>query len=132
MSNYTLTASEEQFKIINKALDLFARVQMGQLSELTNPFIVPLPDADYSDVASKITELKKSMFPELSENSYYSIKSKKLSDTIRQAVDIFEVIRYKLAFDNLPENSDKPVGVQYDKPFHWSVEMPLPQINKTV
>lgn len=133
MTNYILEATEEQFQIINKALDLFVRIQMGQISELTNPFIIPLPDADYSDVSAKIIELKKSMFPELSSDSYYSIKSKKLPDTVRQAVDIFEVIRHRLAMDNLPENTtDKPVGVQYEKPFNWSNEMPLSTITKVI
>lgn len=131
---YQLTLEKEQLEVISKALDLFARVQMGQVSELTNPYLIPLPDADYANVEEKIIELKKSMFPELPEKSYYSIKSSHVSDTTRQAVDIYEVIKHQIALDEYtqpPEDPDKkPTGNVFKNPFHWSSEQELPQIKK--
>lgn len=133
-NKYQITLEKEQLEVISKALDLFARVQMGQVSELTNPYLIPLPDADYSDVETKIIELKKAMFPNLPEKSYYSIKSKYISDTIRQAVDIYEVIRHQLAMDSyeppIDDPEHKPDGAMYKNPFHWSSELDLPKIEK--
>jgi len=131
---YTLTLEKEQLDIISKSLDLYARIQMGQVSQITNPYLIPLPDADYTDVENKLSELKTAMFPELPDKSYYSIKSKKVPDPVRQAVDIFEVISHRLAWDYyIPPKDDpnkKPEGDMFKNPFHWSSELDLPQIEK--
>lgn len=131
---YTLTLEKEQLDIISKSLDLYARIQMGQVSQITNPYLIPLPDADYTDVENKLSELKTLMFPELPDKSYYSIKSKKVPDPVRQAVDIFEVISHRLAWDYyIPPKDDpnkKPEGDMFKNPFHWSSELDLPQIEK--
>jgi hypothetical protein len=132
VSKYTLTLETEQLQVLVKSLDLYARIQMGQVSQLTNPYLIPLPDADYTDVEDKLLELKKAMFPELPEKSYYSIKSKKVADPVRQAVDMLEVINHRLAWDNFTptDEHDKPVGEVYKNPFHWSSEIDLPHIEK--
>ena len=54
MSKYTLEVDSEQLKHISKALDFFARIQTGQVSELVNPYMLPLPDADYKEVSNEI------------------------------------------------------------------------------
>ena len=134
MSKYTITLEKQQLDIITKALDFYARIQLGQVSQLTNPYLIPLPDADYSDVDNKLIELKKIMFPELPEKSYYSIKSKKIADPVRQAVDIMEVISHKLAWDYYVPPKDepqkKPEGEIFKNPFHWSSDLELPTIEK--
>jgi len=124
MSKYILEASDKQLEILVKALDFYSRIQMGQVSELTNPYVIPLPDADYSDVETKVFDLKKTMFPDLDSKSYYSLNSKRLPDTVRQAVDLMETINYKI--------SEPVEGIQSTKPFHWSSEMDLPKIKKKV
>ena len=127
MSRYTLEVDHEQLKHISKALDFFARIQTGQVSELVNPFMVPLPDADYKEVEEILKTLKKQMFPELPDGAYYSIKSKHITDQTRQIIDIFETIRFQLVAD-----SENPEVVEKNiKPFHWSAEKPLPVITKT-
>ena len=124
MAQYNLEASDKQLELIVRALDFYSRVQMGQVSELTNPYAIPLPDADYSDVETKVSDLKKTMFPDLDEKSYYSLKSKKLPDTVRQAVDLMETINYEM--------TDQVEGIKSNKPFHWSSEMDLVKIKKKV
>ncbi len=127
MSKYTLEVDSEQLKHISKALDFYARIQTGQVSELVNPYMVPLPDADYKEVDELLKTLKKQMFPELPEGAFYSIKSKHISDQTRQMIDIFEVIRYQLMSE-----SDSPEVVEKNvKPFHWAAEKPLPTIIKS-
>jgi len=128
MDNYTIEANTAQLELMMKALDFYSRIQMGQLSELTNPYIIQLPDADYSDVDEQLLKLKKSMFPELDDRTFYSIKTKKIPDTIRQTVDILDVIRHQIAWDTSKEES--PTGMKYDKPIRWSNEHNLITIKK--
>lgn len=126
MSKYTLEVDSEQLKHISKALDFYSRIQTGQLSELVNPYMVSLPEAEYKEVDKILKELKKQMFPNLPDGAFYSIKSKHISDSVRQMIDIFEVIRYNIITnsDNL-ELSDK-----VSKPFHWASDKPLPIVEK--
>jgi hypothetical protein len=118
MTKYILEIDEDQLKHISKSLDFYARIQMGQVSEFANPYMVPLPNADYIDVETKLKELKEHMFPDLPADAYYSVKSKHISDDIRQMIDIFEVIKYEM----ITEEDDK------FKPFHWSSEKDLPKL----
>lgn len=126
MSKYTLEVDSEQLKHISKALDFYARIQTGQVSELVNPYMVQLPDADYKEVDEMLKTLKKRMFPELPEGAFYSIKSKHITDQTRQIIDIFEVIRYQI----MSESDSKEVVEKNVKPFHWSAEKPLPIVTK--
>lgn len=126
MSKYTLEVDNEQLKHISKALDFFARIQTGQVSELVNPYMVPLPDADYKEVDVLLKDLKKQMFPELPEGAFYSIKSKYISDQVRQMIDIFEVIRHQLMMDS----DNQEVVEKNIKPFHWATDKPLPVVKK--
>ena len=128
MNNYTIEANEAQLELIMKALDFYSRIQMGQISELTNPYMIQLPNADITDVDEQLLKLKKSMFPELDARSFYSIKTKKIPDTIRQTVDILDVIRHRIAWDNTTE--EKPSGMKYNKPIQWSNEHNLIKIKK--
>lgn len=128
MNKYTVELNSEQLELVMKALDFYSRIQMGQVSELTNPFVIQLPNADYSNVDDQLLSLKKSMFPELDAKTFYSIKTKKIPDTIRQTVDILDVMRHKLAWDNTTE--EKPTGIKYNKPIHWSNEHDLIKITK--
>ena len=119
MTKYNLEVDDDQLKHITKALDFFARIHTGQLSELSNPYMVPLPEADYEDVDVLLGALKEIMYPDLPEKAYYSIRSKRISDEIRQIIDIYEVIRYQI-------NTKKDKR----KPFHWSSEKIPPKISK--
>ncbi len=131
---YNLLVDEHQLQIIMKALDMYARIQMGQVHELSNPFTFPAAVADYSELDKKLNEVKQIMFPELENSSYYAIHSKKIPDEPRQAVDLIEVIRHQIAWDNLSEEDREkgthPIGVQYDNPFHWSSEQELAEISQ--
>lgn len=120
---YNLTVDSEQLQHIAKALDFYTRIQLGQLSELTNPYMLPLQDTDYETVKLLIKELKQQMFPELPEDKYHSIRSKKANDDLRQIVDIYETIRYTLAQETKEPNN-------IPKPYHWSGEKDLPKLIK--
>ena len=127
MCDYILELDEDQLKHIAKALDFYARIQTGQLSELVNPYMVPLPNSDYTDVDEKVNALKKSMFPDLPDGAYYSIKSSYIPDEVRQIIDIYEVIRYHFILNN--ENIDIEKEKKL-KPINWSSEKTLPVLKK--
>jgi hypothetical protein len=128
MNNYIININVAQLELIMKALDFYSRIQMGQLSELANPYIIQLPESDYAEIDKQLLKLKKIMFPELDDKTFYSIKTKKIPDTIRQTVDILDVIRYRLAWDTNTEET--PTGMKYNKPIHWSNEHELITIKK--
>lgn len=92
MAEYSVSVSKEQLALIAKALDFYTRIQLGQVSEITNPFVINLPDADYKNVETILKELKKAMFPNLEYKEYYSVKSKLISESVRQSIDIYEAI----------------------------------------
>ncbi len=118
MSKYNLEIDEDQLKYISKALDFYARINTGQLSELSNPYMITLPEADYQDIEILLKGLKKIMYPDLPENAFYSIRSKLISDEIRQIIDIYEVIRHGI---DTTENKRKPI--------QWSSEKEPPKIS---
>lgn len=119
MTQYLLELDEDQLQLVSQALDFFARIQTGQISELVNPYMVPLPDADYKEVEALVLSLKQQMFPLLPEKAYYSIRSKHIPDTVRQMIDIYESIRFHS-------------GDEKQKPFNWSSEKRLPKIIKKI
>jgi hypothetical protein len=125
--NYVLELDSDQLQLISKSLDFYARIQTGQISELINPYMVPLDNADYTNVAEKVNDLKQSMFPDLPIDAHFSIKSPRMPDTIRQMVDICEVIRYGLlvTYNSTPD-TENPIS----KPRSWSVEKNLPVLKK--
>ena len=86
--SYILEVDEDQLKDVSKALDFYSKIQMGYLAELVNPYMIALPDADYALVDEKIKDLKKSMFPNLPENAYFSIRSKHIPDNIKPAISL--------------------------------------------
>ena len=118
MTRYNLELNEKQIELIMKSLDFYSRIQMGQISELVNPFVLPLPDANYDNVEELISKLKKTMFPNLELDSYYAIKSNHIPDSTRQMIDIMEVIRYNL--------NDK----KGTRPYQWSNELDAPSVTK--
>jgi len=126
MDKFSLELDVEQLMLVSKAVDFFARIQTGQISEMINPYMVALPNADYTDIEKKIIDLKHSMFPELPENAHYSIRSKQLSDTVRQMIDIHEVIKFTI----LPPSTEEDQDNRPRRPFQWSTEKQLPTIKK--
>lgn len=124
---YILKLDKEQLQHISKALDFYARIQTGQVSELVNPYMVPLPNADYKDVSETVKTLKKHMFPDLPDGAYYSIRSKHISDAVRQMIDIYEVIRYQFLMESEEKSEEKEKQL---KPVNWSSEKKLPVLRK--
>lgn len=130
---YTLTVSKKQLQVIQKALNLFARVQLGQWREIDDH--LPLKgQIDYADLYAIGKILSKYMDGGMNGiNSSYGIGHPKLPESNSIAFDIHDVIRHKLSWEYAIEqgwvNSEDDkrqnnlmLGVNYERPFKWSRE----------
>jgi hypothetical protein len=120
MENYIVELDKDQLAYISKALDFITRIQTGRIMELTNPHMISLPNANYKQLDVLLMEIKKQMFPDLTDDVFYSVKSKFVNDSVRQMIDISDVIKFTL----------KDEKEKKSKPFHWFTEKPLVKIKK--
>ena len=96
-NNLTLTIPNQSAKIVAQALELYTRLNLGQLHELHNLFC----DRDYNieDLEYALIQAKIILFPELQANESYGIYNEKVKDDVKVAYDIYKEIKHKL-FDN--------------------------------
>ena len=137
--SYEITdLSENQLRIIKDALDLYSRVRLGQIEEAFDA----MTDRGGSNRvfswetrSSLARQAKKEVG--LSHNSSWGVGHSDVTDT---AIDLFDVIRYELAWDTAVEkglvesreslrNHTKMFQVSYDEPIQWGPE-PLIIVSK--
>ena len=120
MNKYILELDEEQLKLIQSALDLRSRIQMGQLEELVDHFNGPLRHLEnekLNNAKEKIQEVKEILFPELSGSAFYGIKNNSLPIESQRAYDMVQVIRREIALKNKPQGG---ITVNFDQPIRYS------------
>ena len=123
---YTLEVSAEQAQLLVQALDHYSRTGIGQFEDVINVY-----DHDYRMSLHKKEELRaalnlaKGIAEHLASGSY-GIRNPKVADKFRQAYDIQQVIRNRLAFDRKPEGD---ITVDFDEPRQIS-SVPLPTIRR--
>ena len=118
----TLEINEKQANTILKALDLYSRLQSGQISELSCPFSSPFKEKileSNSSIEKEIKNIKKKLFPELSLNESYGIFSKEIPEEAKIAYDILQVVRNKIAWTKTPHGG---ITVDFDTPLKSSKE----------
>jgi hypothetical protein len=124
---YILKLNEKQIEILKKSLDFISRLQIGQISEIRDTFNSPLSDRineeNKNSLRENLIKIKKDLFPELhEENAYFSIYNKQKSpENARIAYDIYQVIRYTLAYDKNPKGG---TTVDFNEVFPASSEEP--------
>jgi len=96
--NYTLTTDKETMQIIANALELYARLKIGQFNHLTNIFFEK--DYDYEKVDVLLRELKSNIFPELHSSSFYGIYGESTPDESKKLFDVYKRILYEFNKDN--------------------------------
>jgi len=124
---YRMTLSEKQVKVVLHALDLFFRLEMGQVEELKRRLSNRPFD---SEVYQRIKSL---LFPELEMNEYYGIMSPEISDDTRRAADIHDALRYHYVWSkepNEPTERDwaRQNTVYYDEPLPCLENEALPAV----
>lgn len=117
MKKYTLTLNENQMLLVRDALDLYSRIGIGQfeiISEVYAPFERDELMRNGLNVAKKACGHP--------PNGSYSINNPTVNDRFRQAFDICQVVRNKVAWSRNPEGG---IYVQFDTPRQLGEE-PLP------
>lgn len=124
-TKYQITATQSQLELIQKALDMYSRIGMGQVGTAVtdHPDVIkrilnrPYPNhVNLFDVSSVVdATMKRWVFEELSQNGYLGIHSYKIDNSNRDAYDMIQVIRGKIAWNNHKEG-DSTIYVQYDTP----------------
>lgn len=115
--------SEIQARTMVDALDLFSRIQIGQLEEILNMARMgSIPHRDDQDVSARIEEIKeaepllhevKRLLTGHSPNASFGILGGKTPESARVAYEIQRAIRHRLAWDRQPEGG---MGVDFDDP----------------
>lgn len=131
--------SEVQARTLVDALDLFSRIQMGQLEEIMNMARMgSIPHRDDQDVSARIEEIEeaepllhevKRLLTGHSPNASFGIFGNKTPESARVAYEIQRAIRHRLAWDRQPEGG---MGVDFDDPDSLrSTGQPLAVLKRT-
>lgn len=114
---YVLDLSEDQAKQVSKALELYARLKIGQWRELSD-LCLDLADKDFCKkrdaLESRLLDARKIAYPELC-GSGHSYGIGKFADA-DSAWEIHEVLRNKIAWTEHPEGG---AGVAFSPPYSF-------------
>jgi len=123
MKNYQVKLSQKQLELIQKSLDLYSRLQCGQLEELSNIFSSPFQDRlskiNKEEINKCIGTMKNLLYPELSKNSSFGIFGPQTPDSAKIMYDMIQVIRHKIAWSNNPSGG---MTINFDSPLKCSKE----------
>lgn len=124
MPKYSIVVDEAQARILAEALDLYMRIGIGQLTEVVRVYNyewkTPIPTVDR--LVDVMNEAKRVIG--FGPGGSYGIQSREVHDVFRQAYDIRQVIRHRLAWDHTPTGG---FGVDFDTPQQIG-KLPLPTI----
>lgn len=124
--DYNLQVSLFQLQIIQKALEYYGRIGLGQLNYL-NEIIAPLhPGIDHGALSAAVELLKRMALPHMSQNGSYGVGHPKVHINAHTAFDLDAVIRQQIAKD---ENHGSH-SVWHHPPLHYNRSQPLPKIEK--
>lgn len=124
---YRLTLTEAQARLAMEALDLVARLDIGQIWTLRDFFssrVLGEKGPTFEELEASFQALKALVFPGMSYQAGPSTGAAPPRAQI--AWDLYEVIRHRIAWDRNPEGG---VGVHFHEPAGLGPE-PLAQIEK--
>lgn len=123
---YAIALTPAQATVVSTALELYARLLIGQPEHIANVFKIER----MTEVRDALDALKAVAFPELAQNASYGIHSDKVSDKARQAFDIYSVIRHAMHEHN--QDKHTPWHTDAMEPHRTSREENLPEIWRDV
>lgn len=131
---WQLTINHNQALTLIQALDLYSRIFMGQIEEITRYGKALLPAVPSGELAEWFNNIKAKMFPELpSGHAYHGIHSPEIDDVARVAWDLQQVIRHRVSWDTENTNDNDQYrfrGVNFDPPLRSSEKVGLAEISE--
>lgn len=122
----TITLNETQARVIMEALELFARINIGQIDAISTVFLFR-KKWDWDQFHYYENGLKRVLFPQLTTNESYGIYSSEAGERAQVAWDIHQVIRHDLSWFLHPGGG---MTVNFHEPMKTS-KHPLPKVNIT-
>ncbi len=129
-AKYTLTLTRSQAQSIARACETVARLQCGQIQELL--YVVDMMKPIDRDLAyAQLDNVKATLFPELARNASYGVGNRQCGAEHDLLWDVYQVIRFKLAWDDIAEGKRKAAdwGVDMNSPMRYGDE-PLATIER--
>lgn len=120
---YVLTLNKEQALLTRDALELYARLKIGQFTRITELMLDVRDVKDYCERRDTINDLFRviaGLF--FGRNSYGQPDCKKDAEHHR-AWNIYTALRYQIAWHDNPKGG---IGCCYDEPRPWGGE-PVPR-----
>ena len=125
--HYTLEISERQAQLISNAVELYARMGLGQFEMLDHFFWKP--KGALEQAREHLNSLR--LIKNGSLNSNPGISSDLVDDDCRVLFDLHRVIRHRLAWDRDPQATGWK-GVAFDTPRQLSESQDLAKIAQVV
>lgn len=120
MAKYKLELNEEQLVTLEKALDLYSRIGIGQFHEILdwqfNWDRTDLPHNAFDWMRDRLDDIKR-MLTGFPANAYRGIFGEDTPEGCKIAWDIQQVARHCRSWHNNPEGG---ITVYYDKPMRSS------------
>ena len=120
---YRIEVNEEQAKIISLALDIFSRIEAGQLE-----WVFSMIPWKYRENLESAEPMLKELQLLLTGMQRGNLGIGNVSNSARIAFDLHQVIRHRLAWDKEPKGG---MGVFFDPPMKWS-DQPLAEIEQLI
>jgi hypothetical protein len=108
----TITIPTKSAQIVAQALELYVRLNLGQLHELHNNFCDR--DYDIENLEHLLSETKMIIFPELQYNESYGIYNGKVKDDVKIAHDVYKEIKHSMC--------DNPMSTHFGEVLRASKE----------
>ncbi len=121
LSKYSIKVSLAQAELISLALDIYSRMESGQLE-----WIFSMISWKYYENLETAEPLIKDLKKLLTGMQKGNLGIGNVSEKAKMAFDLHQVIRHRLSWD---ENPDGGVAVHFNKPMQWSGE-PLAKIDR--
>lgn len=121
LTKYTIEVNEEQAKVISLALDIFSRMEGGQLE-----WVFSMIPWKYHEKLESVEPMLKELQLLLTGMQHGNLGIGNVSDSARIAFDLHQVIRHRLAWDREPQGR---MSVSFDPPMKWGSQ-PLAKIEQ--
>lgn len=116
---YLLRISQEHAYAVQRALELYQRISMGQTKEIGFEF-----EGKHGDwklqrgqgLDAVCEQLKRILFPDLGPNAYYGITSEQAGKSAHLCYEVFAALRHRIAWTETPLTPGTLSLVSHDEP----------------